>query len=56
MIRSVKSRRMRWVGHVTRMGRRRMRIGIWWEIRKERDHQEALDVDGRVIKKWVLDK
>jgi hypothetical protein len=26
-----KSRRMRWTGHVARMGRRGMRIGFWWE-------------------------
>jgi hypothetical protein len=29
------SRRMRWVGHVTRMGRRGMHIGFWWETQKE---------------------
>jgi hypothetical protein len=23
--------RMRWAGHVTRMGRRGMHIGYWWE-------------------------
>jgi hypothetical protein len=26
----IKSRRMRWAGHVARMGRRGMYIGYWW--------------------------
>jgi hypothetical protein len=30
-IRMIKSRRMRWAGHVTRMGRRGIHIGYWWE-------------------------
>jgi hypothetical protein len=55
IIRRAKSR-MRWVRHVTRMGRRRMRIGFWWKSRKERDHQKDLDIDGRVISKWILEK
>jgi hypothetical protein len=33
IIRIIKSRRMRWVGHVARMG-----IEFWWKSRKERDH------------------
>jgi hypothetical protein len=40
----IKSRRMRWAGHVARMGRRGMRIGYWWEIQKKRDQWEDLDV------------
>jgi hypothetical protein len=32
----IKSRRMRWAGHVARMGRREMRIGCWWESQRER--------------------
>jgi hypothetical protein len=38
MIRIIKSRRIRWVGHVARRGRRGMHIGYWWECQKERDH------------------
>jgi hypothetical protein len=36
IIRIIKSRRMRWAGHVARMGRRGTRIGYWWEIQKEK--------------------
>jgi hypothetical protein len=36
--RMTKSRRMRWSGHVARMGRRGMHIGYWWESQNERDH------------------
>jgi hypothetical protein len=38
IIRMIKSRRMRWTGHVARMGRRGMHIGYWWESQKESDH------------------
>jgi hypothetical protein len=30
IIRMIKSRRMIWVGHVARMGKRRMHVGYWW--------------------------
>jgi hypothetical protein len=33
----IKSRRMRWAGHVARRGRRGTRID-YWESQKERDH------------------
>jgi hypothetical protein len=36
IIRIIKSRRMRWAGHVTRMGRRGTRIDYWWESQRER--------------------
>jgi hypothetical protein len=38
IIRMIKSRRMRWGGHVVRMGGREMHIGYWWESQKERDN------------------
>jgi hypothetical protein len=38
IIRMVKSRRMRWVGHQACMERRGMDIGYLWESQKERDH------------------
>jgi hypothetical protein len=44
-ITTIRSRRVRWAGHVARMGRgrrrrrrRRMHIGYWWESRKEENH------------------
>jgi hypothetical protein len=38
IIRIIKSRRMRWAGHVARKGRRGTRIDYWWESQRERDH------------------
>jgi hypothetical protein len=38
IIRMIKSRRMRWAGHMARRGRRGMGIGFWCESQKERDH------------------
>jgi hypothetical protein len=38
IIRIIKSRRMRWAGHVARMGEREMCICYWWESQREIDH------------------
>jgi hypothetical protein len=38
IIRIIKSRRMRWTGHVARMGDKRNRYGYWWKARRRRDH------------------
>jgi hypothetical protein len=47
----IKSRRMRWAGHVSRMGRRRMHRRFWWESQKETDDWEDPDIGGRIILK-----
>jgi hypothetical protein len=38
IIRIFKSRRMRWAGHVARMGEKRNTYRYWWESRRERGH------------------
>jgi hypothetical protein len=38
IIRMLKSRKMRWAGHVILMGRRGMHLGYWWESQEETDH------------------
>jgi hypothetical protein len=38
IIRMTRPRRMRFAGHVARMGSRGMHIGFWWENQKARDH------------------
>jgi hypothetical protein len=50
----IKSRRMRWMGHV--WGRGEMYIGFWWGNLRERDHLEDPDVGGTVILRWIFRK
>jgi hypothetical protein len=38
IIRMIKSRRMRWAGHVAPLGSRGKNRGYWGEMQKERDH------------------
>jgi len=57
IVRVIKSRRMRWAGHVARMGEERGVIGCWWGNRREGDHWEDLGVDGwitlgRISRRW----
>jgi hypothetical protein len=33
-----------------------MHVGFWWESQKERDNYKDLDVGGRIILKWILDR
>jgi hypothetical protein len=38
IIRVIKSRRMRWAGHLTRMGKREVHTGFWCGDLREGDH------------------
>ena len=49
----IKSRRMRWAGHVARMGEERGRIGSWWGNRREKDRWGDLGVDVWIILRWI---
>jgi hypothetical protein len=45
----IKPRRMRWAGHVARMGEERGCMRSWWGNRRERDHWGEIRVDGWII-------
>jgi len=53
IVRVIKSRSMRWAGHVARMGEESGCIGSWWENRREGDHWGDLGVDGWIILGWI---
>jgi hypothetical protein len=54
IVRLMKSRRMRWAGHVASMGGVDMYTGLWWGNLRERDHLEESGVEGRIILRWIL--
>jgi len=56
IVRVIKSRRMRWAGHVARMGRGVAYRGFWWGNLWERDHLGDPGVDGRIILRWIFRK
>jgi len=53
IVRVIRSRRMRWAGHVARMDEERVCIGSWWRKRRERDHWGDLGVEGWIILGWI---
>ena len=53
IVRVIKSRRMRWAGHVARMDEERGFIGPCWGNRSEGDHWGDLGVDGWIILGWI---
>jgi hypothetical protein len=56
IIRVIKSRRMRWAGHVARMGKREVHMGFWWGDLREGDHLGDTGVDGKIILKCIFEK
>ena len=51
----IKSRRVRWVGHVVHIwGSREMRTRFWCRSLKERNNLEELRVGRRIMLKWKL--
>jgi len=48
----MKSRRMRWVGHVVCLGEGEASTGFWWGNLKERDP----GIDGSIILRWIYRK
>jgi len=53
IVRVIKSRGMRWAGHVARMGEEIGCIGPWWGNRRERDHSGDIGVDVFIILGWI---
>jgi hypothetical protein len=51
IIQVIKSRRMRWEGHVARMGKREVHTEFWWGDLREGEHLGDPGVDGRIILK-----
>jgi hypothetical protein len=56
IIRVMKSRWMRWAGHVARMGDRRGTYRVLVGDLRLRDHSQDVGVDGRVILEWIFRK
>ena len=55
-VRVVKSRRMRWAGHVARMGGIEVCTGCWWGSLRKRDHLGDPGADERIILRWIFRK
>jgi len=56
VIRVIKSRSMRWAGHVARIGVGDAYTGFWWGNLRGRGHLGDPGVDGRIILRWIFRK
>jgi len=54
IIRLIKSRRMRWAGHVARMGRVEVYIRFWRGNLREKEHLKEPGTLGRITLRWIL--
>jgi hypothetical protein len=52
----IKLRRMRWAGHVARMGEGRGVYGVWWGNLRERDRWGDPGMHGRIRVEWIFRK
>jgi len=52
----IKSRRMRWAGHVAYMGKGEVHTGFWWGKLKEGDHLEDPSLDRMIMLTWICRK
>jgi hypothetical protein len=56
IIKIIKSRRIKWAGHVAWMGGKVTHMGYWQESQKETDYQEDQDIGGWIILRWILER
>jgi hypothetical protein len=54
IVQMIKSRRIRWVGHVARLWKRRGVHGVLVGKPEGRDLLEDLGVEGRIILRWIF--
>ena len=52
----IKSRRLRWAGHVARIGERRGAYRVLVGKDEGGNHLEDPSVDGRIILKWIFER
>jgi len=56
IVRVIKLIRMRWAGHVARVGRGEAYTGFWWGNLREGDYLGDPGIDGRIILRWIFRK
>jgi len=54
IFRVIKSRRIRWTGHIARMEERRVVYRVLVGKPEVRDHLGVPGVDGRIILRWIF--
>ena len=56
IVQVIKTRKMRWVGHIAHMGERRGLYRVWWGNLRERDHLGNPGIDGRILLRCIFRK